>query len=86
MLGLLRAFRNLYPCTHCRPHFQRDYDRGSLMGYADPPNVESQKEVSLWMCRQHNRVNRILGKPQFDCDHERLMERWKTGCQQEDEL
>jgi hypothetical protein len=29
MLGLLKGFRNLYPCTHCRPHFQKDYDNGN---------------------------------------------------------
>ena len=28
MLGILRGYRNLYPCTHCRAHFQKDYDKG----------------------------------------------------------
>lgn len=46
----------------------------------DPPNLEDQKELSLWVCRQHNYVNKILGKPQYSCDYEGLMKRWKTGC------
>ncbi len=29
ILGLLKGFRNLYPCIHCRAHFQRDYDIGT---------------------------------------------------------
>jgi hypothetical protein len=28
MLGILRGYRDLYPCRHCRAHFQKDYDRG----------------------------------------------------------
>ena len=27
--GLLKGFRDLYPCSHCRPHFQKDYDKGT---------------------------------------------------------
>jgi FAD-linked sulfhydryl oxidase len=36
------------------------------------------------VCRQHNNVNKLLGKQQFDCDYQNLMRRWRTGCQQED--
>lgn len=46
----------------------------------DPPSLNNQKELSLWVCRQHNYVNKILGKPQYSCDYEGLMKRWKTGC------
>jgi len=32
MLGILKGFRNLYPCSHCRTHFQKDFDK-------DPPQL-----------------------------------------------
>lgn len=70
----------MYPCTHCRGHFQKDYEKGTFLFYKDPPNLENQKDLSLWVCRQHNYVNKILGKPQYSCDYEGLMKRWKTGC------
>jgi FAD-linked sulfhydryl oxidase len=28
MRGWLEGFKVMYPCTHCRGHFQKDYDRG----------------------------------------------------------
>jgi hypothetical protein len=28
MNGFLEGFKYLYPCKHCRGHFQKDYDRG----------------------------------------------------------
>lgn len=28
MKGFLVGFKNLYPCTHCRGHFQKDYEKG----------------------------------------------------------
>ncbi len=28
ILGWLEGFKELYPCTHCRVHFKRDYLRG----------------------------------------------------------
>ncbi len=80
MTGWIEGFKHMYPCTHCRGHFQKDYDRGNHLSYIDPPALESQKDLSLWVCRQHNYVNKILGKPQYSCDYEGLMKRWKTGC------
>jgi hypothetical protein len=70
--GLVAAIARLYPCRHCRAAFQADI--------ADlPPKLDSRAEFSLWMCKQHNRVNAALGKPSFPCDLSRLDERWRTG-------
>jgi len=30
--------------------------------------VASRKELSLWVCEQHNLVNKKLNKPLFKCD------------------
>ena len=41
------------------------------------PQTTSRDELSQWMCRLHNQVNRKTGKPEFDC---RLVdERWRDG-------
>lgn len=33
MKGFLEGWKYLYPCVHCRGHFQRDYDRGKNTPY-----------------------------------------------------
>ena len=67
MKGFLEGFKNLYPCLHCRGHFQKDYEKGSYSIMIDPPPLDNQKDLTLWVCRQHNYVNKILGKSQFQC-------------------
>jgi mitochondrial FAD-linked sulfhydryl oxidase len=41
-----------------------------------PPTLSSQKDFSIWMCKQHNIINKQIGKPMFPCIQERLEERW----------
>lgn len=66
MNGFLVGWKNLYPCKHCRGHFQKDYERGMVyIIELDPPNLDDHRELNLWVCRQHNYVNKILGKGQF---------------------
>ena len=31
----------------------------------------------MWLCKIHNEVNEMLGKPSFDCS--RVLERWRDG-------
>lgn len=53
----------------------------------DPPQVDSNKDLSIWLCHRHNDVNKWHGKPIFDCSFENLEKRWKTGydhCQEDD--
>ena len=44
-----------------------------------PGSVQSRDELCVWMCEAHNRVNRQLGKPEFNCKIEELDRRWRNG-------
>mmetsp|Transcript_24922 Transcript_24922/g.41547 ORF Transcript_24922/g.41547 Transcript_24922/m.41547 type:complete len:87 (+) Transcript_24922:587-847(+) len=44
--------------------------------------VDSRKDLVLWMCEQHNLVNKKLHKPIFPCDMRLLDERWRLGAQE----
>jgi len=72
MMHFLTCLAHFYPCSHCAEAF-----RETLIKH--PPQVQSRKELSLWMCLAHNEVNRELGKPTVDCKIESLDERWRTG-------
>jgi hypothetical protein len=41
--------------------------------------TSSRTELCQWMCDQHNRVNKKLGKPLFSCDMKNLDERWRKS-------
>ena len=41
-----------------------------------PIDVSSRKNFSVWMCKQHNKVNFRLQKPEFSCEWEDLRKRW----------
>jgi hypothetical protein len=61
----------IYPCLDCRAHMRK-------MFHELPPRLESRSEFMAWVCEAHNRVNRRLNKPIFDCSkHD---ERWDCGC------
>ena len=51
-------------CTHARSHLHR---------------AASRADLSVWLCKAHNRVNSELGRPQFSCKLADLDERWRTG-------
>lgn len=33
----------------------------------------------MWLCEQHNIVNRKIHKPVFECSMDKLDERWRKG-------
>jgi mitochondrial FAD-linked sulfhydryl oxidase len=70
MGDFLRTFSRLYPCGHCAEHLRAEMEE-------DPPQVASRHDLSMWLCRLHNKVNEMLGKPLFDC--QMVMERWHDG-------
>ncbi|KAK6167716.1 hypothetical protein SNE40_021680 [Patella caerulea] len=70
MKSLINIFSNFYPCEYCASDLRTD-----MKDY--PPDTSGQKELSLWFCKIHNKVNKKLGKPEFDCD--KVDERWKDG-------
>ncbi|XP_063934457.1 FAD-linked sulfhydryl oxidase ALR-like [Zophobas morio] len=71
---LMNSLSFLYPCEHCAAHLR-------LYMKANPLNIKSQEEFSLWLCQFHNEVNNNLGKEKFDCTkvHERWRDGWKDG-------
>jgi FAD-linked sulfhydryl oxidase len=68
MSNLIDGLATFYPCRDCAKHFQEEMQ-------ADPPQIHSQIDLSMWFCRMHNRVNARLGKDVFDCG--RVLQRWK---------
>ncbi|KAI9589497.1 FAD-linked sulfhydryl oxidase ALR [Glossina fuscipes] len=70
MKSFFDVFARVYPCEYCARDFQKDLRD-------NPVKVNSQKEFSIWLCNFHNRVNKKLGKPLFDCG--KINERWRDG-------
>ncbi|XP_055350500.1 FAD-linked sulfhydryl oxidase ALR-like [Paramacrobiotus metropolitanus] len=70
MKSFLHLFSQFYPCWYCAKDLREDMKD-------DVPDTASRSRFSQWMCRIHNRVNRKLGKPLFDCA--KVDERWSTG-------
>jgi mitochondrial FAD-linked sulfhydryl oxidase len=69
--NFLHMMGRVFPCSHCGQDFLGIIER-------HPPRVESQRELSLWMCEAHNFVNESLGKPAFPCS--RVDERWRRSA------
>ncbi|XP_053207672.1 LOW QUALITY PROTEIN: FAD-linked sulfhydryl oxidase ALR-like [Panonychus citri] len=65
MKQFIDLFSKFYPCSHCAKDMRDDI------------KVDSRKSFSLWMCNLHNKVNKKLSKPLFDCSN--VDERWLTG-------
>lgn len=70
MRQFLYYFGEFYPCKHCAGHYKVMLDE-------ERPIVDSRESLSQWLCRRHNQVNELLGKPLFDC--KKIDERWRTG-------
>ena len=45
--------------------------------------MKSRTELSLWLCAQHNEVNKKLGKPLFIADIKGLDDRWRVSQRKE---
>lgn len=70
MKQFLNIFSHIYPCNWCAKDFEK-YIRENA------PQVESREELGRWMCEAHNKVNKKLRKPKFDCNF--WEKRWKDG-------
>ncbi len=53
-------FARLYPCRPCGEDFEQDIKE-------NPVRTTSATEFAQWLCGAHNRVNKKLGKEEFDC-------------------
>ncbi|KAL3990335.1 Erv1 / Alr family protein [Acanthocheilonema viteae] len=71
---LMDLLGKIYPCSHCAEDLRQDLAK-------HPPDVEDREKFSVWMCGLHNRVNKKLGKPEYDCTQwkERWLNGWKDG-------
>lgn len=67
---LLAILSNIFPCDVCSHDFREELRK-------DPPELQSQYCFSIWLCRIHNKVNKKLEKPQFDC--KLINQRWRDG-------
>lgn len=70
MTKFVELFAQFYPCDYCAADMQEDVKKF-------PPDATSRKKFGLWMCQMHNRVNKKLGKPDFDCNF--IDQRWLKG-------
>lgn len=60
MLLFIDGLSEFYPCCICSEHLKEYISK-------NPPNVNSNIELSQWFCNLHNNVNRRNNKPFFDC-------------------
>lgn len=74
MSNFIEGLARFYPCETCAADFRIDIAE-------EPPNTSGRTALSAWWCRIHNRVNKKLGKPEFDCTkiNERWLDGWKDG-------
>ncbi|OAD55785.1 FAD-linked sulfhydryl oxidase ALR [Eufriesea mexicana] len=70
MKKFFHIFSTFYPCNVCAEDLQEQLKQF-------PPQTDSQKHLSQWLCNIHNEVNKKLGKPEFDC--KLVDQRWKDG-------
>lgn len=70
MNNFFDLFSKFYPCNICAEDLQKEIKKC-------PPQTNSQLDLSQWLCRMHNIVNKKLGKPEFNCKF--VNERWKDG-------
>ncbi|OMH84187.1 FAD-linked sulfhydryl oxidase ALR [Zancudomyces culisetae] len=77
MTTFINLFAKFYPCSTCSQHLVAELNDPSK----EKPQVKNNRDLSLWMCKLHNGVNRRLGKPEFDCAS--ALRRWKDGFDDE---
>ena len=67
----IQLFARLYPCGDCASHFQK-----LITKY--PPQTSSRNAAAGWACEMHNKVNKRLKKPMFDCNN--IGDFYDCGC------
>lgn len=76
-LGLyILLFAQVYPCGDCARHFHK-----LLTLY--PPQLSSRTTAAMWGCDLHNKVNKRLGKADYDCTT--VLEDYDCGCGADEE-
>lgn len=73
MAHLIYNFARFYPCHECASNLKsemRDL----------PPEVGTRRDFEGWLCKLHNRVNKRLNKPTFDCSMSTYRWRGLSNC------
>jgi FAD-linked sulfhydryl oxidase len=71
MNKLIKGISLFFPCPECAEHFRNEI---SIL----PPKLDSKKDLTSWLCYQHNQVNKRLGKDLFKCDNvDKLINEYK---------
>jgi len=65
---LMASFGQLFPCKLCRRHLQGNLADAEL----GPVAADSRAELSVWMCKLHNTVNKQNGKSELACELDKL--------------
>ena len=74
---LIDLLTRIYPCGECAEHWH-ELVKGS------PPDVATGEGFRQWLCSAHNKVNRNLGKPEFNCSF--VASRWSPlNCKNDEE-
>nr|XP_025950923.1 FAD-linked sulfhydryl oxidase ALR-like [Dromaius novaehollandiae] len=71
MAQFFKLLSKFYPCETCANNL-----RNSLS--TKKPDTSSRENLCQWLCELHNDVNKMLGKPPFNCSQ--VYERWRKGC------
>lgn len=68
--NFFHIFSKFYPCNVCAEDLREQL-------IVTPPQTSSQHDLSQWLCKIHNEVNKKLGKNEFDC--KLVNQRWRDG-------
>eukprot|EP01084_Bolivina_argentea_P142297 249999_1 len=68
VIQFLQLLGELYPCSVCAADLKYEL-------IEHPPNVNNRDEFIEWICDLHNRINKKLHKPTFNCKQHQ--KRWK---------
>lgn len=69
MRAFITSWSQVYPCSICAYHMRQEVK-------AHPPVVDTKEGVSVYVCKLHNSVNKMLGKPEYSCDADEVLRRW----------
>lgn len=72
--NLIDSVKQLYACKSCREHIKNVLEEEVVT-----IDVSTREKFQNSVCKLHNEVNEILGKPIFKCTEEALVQRWRKG-------